>query len=126
MLTIEKRADGVLHIFADGQLTTDDYTDFVPRFERLAQEGRSPMRIELGPDFSGWSVAALWRDLKFDYAHGEQFGRIAVVGDKRWEKWGTELSNPVSPGEMRFFERGQEADAEEWLRSSGTAEAFDR
>ena len=118
MLTIEKRPDGVLNIFADGQLTTDDYTDFVPRFEQLAQEGPSPMRIELGPDFSGWSVAALWRDLKFDYAHREQFGRMAVVGDKRWEKWGAELSNPFFPGEMRFFERGREAEAEEWLSKS--------
>ena len=121
MLTIEKRADGVLAIHADGQLTTDDYTNFVPRFEQLAQQGPTPMRIELGPDFSGWSLAALWRDLKFDYAHKAQFGRIAVIGDKRWEKWGMDLSNPLSPGEMRFFERGQEADAEEWLLSGKTA-----
>ena len=117
MLTIEKRADGVLHIFADGQLTTEDYAGFVPRFETLAGEGPTAMRIELGPAFTGWSLAALWRDLKFDYRHREQFGRMAVIGDKRWEKWGTDLTNPLFPGEMRFFERGQEADAEEWLLS---------
>ena len=117
MLTIEKRADGVLRIFADGQLTTDDYADFVPRFEQLARQGASPMRVELGPDFGGWSVAALWRDLKFDYAQRQQFGRIAVIGDRRWEAWGTELADPAFPGEMRFFESGRESDAEEWLLS---------
>lgn len=117
MLTIEKRADGVLGIFADGQLTTDDYADFVRRFEQLVRQGPNPIRIELGPDFSGWSVAALWQNMKFDYGHGEQFGRIAVIGDRCWEEWGTELTDPVFPGEMHFFERGQEADAEEWLLS---------
>ena len=117
MLTIEKRSDGVLRIFADGQLTTADYAAFVPRIEQLARQGPAPMRIELGPDFSGWSVAVLWQNMKFDDAIGKQFCRIAVIGDSRWEQWGTELADPASSGQMRFFERGQESRAEEWLLS---------
>ena len=119
MLTIEKRADGVLHIFADGQLTTEDYVDFVPRFEALAGSGPAPMLIELGPAFTGWSLAALWRDLKFDYRHREKFGRMAVIGDQRWEKWGTELTDPLFPGARRFFERLEAEQAEKWLRGGG-------
>jgi len=119
VLTIEKRADGVLHIVADGQLTTEDYAEFVPRFEKFAQAGPNAMRIELGPSFTGWSLAALWRDIRFDLRHWKQFGRMAVIGDKRWEKWGTDLTDPFVPGEMKFFERGSEAEADEWLRSRG-------
>ena len=119
MLTIDRRPDGILAIYADGQLTTDDYTQFVPRFEALAQGGPTPMRIELGQAFTGWSVPALWRDLKFDYRHGGQFGRTAVIGDKRWEKWGTQLTDPFFPGEMRFFERSRSDEAEQWLRGGG-------
>lgn len=117
MLTVEKRPDGVLLIRADGQLTTEDFAEFVPRFEELARSGPNPMRIELGPDFTGWSIAALWRDIKFDFQHWKQFGLIAVIGDKRWEDWGTKLTDPFFPGEMRFFERGSEAEAEAWLQS---------
>lgn len=117
MLTIEKPSDGVLRIFADGQLTTDDYAGFVPRFEQFARQGPVPLRIELGPDFSGWNLAVLWRNMKFDQTNEEQFGRIAVIGDSRWEQWGTELTDPASSGQMRFFERGQESLAEEWLLS---------
>ena len=116
MLTMEKRSDGVLRIFADGQLTTDDYAAFVPRFEEFTRHGPAPLRIELGPDFTGWSLAVLWRNIRFDQTSGEQFGRIAVIGDGRWEQWGTELTDPAS-GQMRFFERGQEAGAEKWLLS---------
>ena len=119
MLTIEKRSDGVLQICADGQLTTDDYATFVPQFEQLARPGPVSIRIELGPDFSGWSLAVLWRNIEFDQTNGEQFGRMAVIGDSRWEQWGTELADPVSSAQMRFFERGQEAMAEEWLLSQG-------
>ena len=117
MLTIEKRTDGVLRIYADGQLTTDAYADFVPRFEQLAKDGPNPMRIDLGPAFGGWSVAALWQDVKAGFGEGELFRRIAVVGDRRWEEWGKELTGNGPSGEMRFFERGREADVEEWLLS---------
>ena len=115
MLTIARRPDGVLHILADGQLTAEDFGSFVPRFEALAGEGPAAMLIELGPGFSGWSPGGLWQDLRFDATHWRQFGRIAVLGDKRWEKWGTKASAPLFPGEMRFFEREKRRAAEEWL-----------
>ena len=117
MLTIDRGTDGVLYIFADGQLTTQDYANFVPRFEQLARLSH-PMSIELGPNFTGWSLGGFWRDLKFDAEHAEQFGRIAILGDKRWEKWGTEASDPFFPGEMRFFGNDEKGQAERWLRGA--------
>lgn len=117
MLTIEKRSDGILHIVADGQLTTEEYVEFVPRFEALADR-RRPVLIELGPGFTGWTLGALWRDLKFDVEHRKQFGAIAIVGDKRWEEWGTEMSAPFFPGEMRFFEVAERFKAEQWLKQT--------
>ena len=119
MLTIDRRADGVLHIVADGQLTTEDFDGFIPRFDALAGEGPTPLVVELGPNFSGWSLGGLWSDLKFDFKHRRQFGRIAVLGDKPWQKRMTEVSNPVCPGEMRFFEGSQRDEAEHWLREGG-------
>ena len=117
MLTIEKQPDGVLRIHADGQLTTDAYADFVRRFEQLAQNGPCPLRIDLGPDFSGWSVAALLHDHKVPSAKGELIGRIAVVGDGRWEEWANELTDTPFAEEMRFFEVDRAAAVEEWLLS---------
>ena len=116
MLTIERRADGVLHVFADGQLTTEDFEGFVPRFDALAGDWPRPMLVELGASFSGWSLGGLWNDLKFDFHHRQQFGRIAVLGDKFWQKRVTEAWNPLFPGEMRYFEAAKRDEAEQWLR----------
>jgi len=119
MLTIERRADGVLHIVADGQLTAEDFDGFVPRFDALAGDGPNAMLVELGPNFSGWSLGGLWNDLKFDFRHRRQFGRIAVLGDKPWQKRVTEVSNPLFSSDMRFFELSQRDEAEQWLRGGG-------
>lgn len=117
MLIIERRPDGLLHIRADGQLTTEGHTEFVPQCERLAHPS-SPMLSKLESGFTGWTLPALWRDLKFDAAHGDQFGRMAVIGDKKRETWGVEASDPFFPGEMRFFESARRDEAEAWARGS--------
>lgn len=117
MLRIEDEDGGVIRIRADSLLTTEDYAEFVPDFERLVG-GRHrpiPMLIELGPSFGGWTLGGLWRDLKFDVEHRQQFGRIAIVGDEKWQEWGSEASNLFFDAEVRFFERSHRQDAEQWL-----------
>ncbi len=117
MLQIEDTKAGYLHISVDGELDASDYRDFVPRFEALARAKSPPlpMLIELGSQFSGWSLAGLWQELKFDLTHAEVFGPIAVVGDNRWERWGTEVSDPFFNAELRYFETAHKHRAESWL-----------
>lgn len=118
MLMIEKRPDGILHILADGRLTADDYARFVPRFERLAK-GPTPILMELKPGFRGWTPVGLLCDLKFDLQHRSRFGRIAVIGRKRWERWLTAASSLLFPYEIRFFDAEEMAEAEAWLARTG-------
>jgi len=114
MLTIEEN-NGLVWIRASGTLESQDYDQFTSRFERIAarERGSVPMVIELASDFSGWDLGGIWRDLKFDVKHQETFGRIAIVGDKKWQEWGTKLFDPLFPSaEMCFFEPANLSDAE--------------
>ncbi|NIJ62527.1 STAS/SEC14 domain-containing protein [Qipengyuania flava] len=118
MLKIDEE-NGLLRIRASGQLESSDYDDFVPRFEQLVgrKPGKLPIVIELASDFAGWDLPGLWRDLKFDTRHQDSFGKIAIVGDAKWEEWGTRLSDPLFRAEMKFFESSQHQVAESWVRS---------
>tara|TARA_R110002049_G_scaffold72267_2_gene186441 strand:+ start:3875 stop:4255 length:381 start_codon:yes stop_codon:yes gene_type:complete len=112
--------NGLIRIRASGTLKSSDFDRFVPLFERIAAlEPRSvPMLIELAPDFSGWELGGLWRELKFDVKHQDKFGRIAIVGDKNWQEWGTKLSNPLFPSaDQRFFGPAEIDTAETWART---------
>ena len=113
-LTEEAR---ILVIRAGGKLTLADYDRFVPIFERIAakESASVPMLIELASNFSGWDLSGLWRDLKFDAKHQDKFGRIAIVGNKNWQEWGTKLFDPLFPSaEMRFFDSNEIDSAELW------------
>lgn len=114
---------GLVRIRAGGTLEASDYDRFVPQFERIAwrDTGTVPMVIELAPDFSGWDVGGLWRDLKFDVKHKDSFGRIAIVGDSKWEEWGTKAFDPLFTADMKFFQPAERDAAESWARADGSA-----
>lgn len=116
MLEIEGE-NGLVRIKAGGTLESSDYDRFVPLFERIAarEQGAVPMVIELASDFSGWDVGGIWRDVRFDLKHKDQFGRIAIIGTREWHEWATKLSDALfPPAEMLFFEPDAEERAEHW------------
>ncbi|MEO8249116.1 MAG: STAS/SEC14 domain-containing protein [Burkholderiales bacterium] len=122
--TLTDPETGYLYLRADGELTQQDYEHLAPPMAKLLDSrGKSlPIMIELGPDFSGWSMKALWEEIKFDAEHRKQFGRIAVVGDGKWEQWGTEISDFFLDAEMQFFTHAKRANAEQWLRGEPLTE----
>lgn len=110
---------GLVRVTAGGKLTEADYDRFEPLFEKIAGRtpGTVPMVIELTPGFDGWDLRALWREVRFDMRHHDCYSRIAVVGDKRWEEWGTKLSDPLFPSaRIRFFKPQDRDEAEHWAR----------
>lgn len=59
----------------------------------------------------------LWKDLKLDARYIGYFDRIAVVGDKKWHEWGTQLVDPITREELKFFPLDQTDEAWEWITS---------
>jgi hypothetical protein len=117
MLTMETDDSGMVLIKASGRLSKADYDRFVPDFERIAGV-RRPVRILIElDDFHGWDLPGLWQELKFDTTHQSDMGRVAIVGDRAWQEWGTRLSKPFFKAELRYFDRDQ-ADARAWLTES--------
>jgi hypothetical protein len=115
MLTMETDDAGIVVIKVSGKLSKADYQRFVPEFERIARE-RGPLRLLIQiDDFRGWDLPAPWEELKFDTTHQHDMSRVAIVGDKAWQKWGTLLSKPFFRARMRYFERDQAAAARAWL-----------
>jgi len=61
------------------------------------------MLIQL-KDFKGWSAGALWEETKFGARHFSDIERLAIVGDKQWEKTMAEFIAPFSGAEVKYFD----------------------
>jgi hypothetical protein len=113
----EKNGGRVVEVRVAGKLTHDDYREFVPAFERLIKQyGKVRVLLEMA-DFHGWEAAALWDDIKFDMKHFSDIERLAMVGDKAWEKGMSAFCRPFTTARIRYFDKSAIEEARLWLES---------
>lgn len=122
-MSIEKREleDGkTLEIHVTGKLSAEDYRHFVPEFDRLVQKnGKLNLLFEMH-DFHGWDAGALWQDLKVDARHFNHIERLAMIGEKSWQKWMASFCKPFTTAEIRYFTHDETEAAREWLIGRST------
>jgi hypothetical protein len=114
----EKNSGKILEVRVSGKLAHEDYQHFVPEFERLVKtNGKIRVLFEMA-DFHGWEGGALWDDIKFDLKHFSDVERLAMVGDKKWEKGMSVFCKPFTTAKICYFDRAAIADARAWLEQN--------
>lgn len=96
--------DRTLGFKLSGKLRDEDYETFVPRVdEAVAREGKVRM-VAWFHDFEGWDAHALWDDIRFATTHCNKIDRLALVGEKKWEKWMAKVCKPFTRAEVKYFD----------------------
>jgi len=114
--TIETGSEKVLGVKLRGTLHDDDYKQFEPQIETvLTREGKVRLFVQFD-DFHGWDMQAAWDDFKFGLKHYSDFERIAMVGDRKWEKWMAALCKPFTKAQLRYFDKTEVEAAWKWIR----------
>jgi hypothetical protein len=107
----------VLEIHLTGKLVTEDYENFVPAVERLVQQhGKINMLVDMHV-LHGWTAGALWEDTKFALHHFHDIGRLALVGEAKWEKGMATFCKPITTAEVRYFDRAKIDEARTWVEA---------
>lgn len=129
MANMQTAAPTLLRLRVDGDLPELDSARLIRLLDELARQCSEPISvlIELGPQFSAQHLRALWQMLKVQTQHRSLLGAVAVVGDPGWA-FPTHLASAFHTEPVRFFERGDEAQAEIWLRqcAEGSAPGCER
>jgi hypothetical protein len=98
-----------------GKLHDEDYQYFVPLVDKaIAEDGKVNLLVHFH-DFHGWDMQALWDDIKFSTTHCTKINRIALVGDKQWEKWMAVVCKPFTLAHVRYSDAAEMDAAKAWL-----------
>jgi hypothetical protein len=112
---IENNGGKLLEVHVTGKLADEDYQRFVPQFERLiARHGKIRVLFEMS-QFHGWEAKALWDDIKFDLKHFKDIERLAMVGEKKWQKGMAAFCKPFTTATVRYFDHNDTDAARVWL-----------
>jgi len=115
-IELAELADGkTLEVRVSGKLTGEDYNHFVPAIDALIQKAGKIKILFIMHDFHGWEMGALWEDIKFDATHFSKIAKIAMVGEKAWEKWMSVVCKPFTTSSIKYFDAGEVEAARQWL-----------
>ena len=99
-----------------GKLHDEDYKHFVPAVEKVIEEHGKIRMLAKFHDFHGWDAHAVWDDIKFATKHCADMERVALVGEKTWEKWMAKVCAPFTLAKVRYFDAGEIDAAWSWLK----------
>jgi len=112
---LQTNSSKIIGLKLSGKLHDEDYKAFVPLLEACLAAGEKVCLFALFEDFHGWDIHAAWDDMQLAVKHYADFQRIALVGDRAWEKWMAMLCKPFTQAEVRYFDAFKVEDAWAWL-----------
>ena len=104
-----------LSLKAQGKLTHKDYETITPMINSALAEVKEPkVKVFIdGTELEGWEPRAAWDDFKLGLKHGNEFEKIAIYGNKKWQEITAKIGGWFISGETKYFEN--EEDAITWL-----------
>jgi hypothetical protein len=104
---IERSGSNIfLSLKATGKLTHQDYETITPMIDSALGDVKGP-KVKVLFDMTeleGWEARAAWDDFKLGLKHGNQFGKIAIYGNKGWQEMAAKVGSWFISGEAKYFE----------------------
>ena len=114
--SLEQHPDRLLVLRVGGELKKSELDAVQSDFVEKIAGGESVKLLVLLENFTGWERGEQWGDTDFFFSHRHEFGKIAVVGDPRWEAQVLAFTGAgLRKGPVKMFPETAEAEARAWL-----------
>jgi hypothetical protein len=117
MHQLTRSEDNLVTVRVSQKLTEHDYERLIPAWQRLLEAPGSFRMLFVMEDFHGWEPGAAWDEFCFDVRHAGEIEGVAMVGEKRWQKWLAQIGGTFLPERVRYFDLADLAEAECWVRA---------
>lgn len=114
---LDGSADNVLGFKVSGKIKKDDYDELVPTVKAAVDSAGSVNLLLDMTEFKWEAISAWGADVRFGHDYRKKIGKMAIVGDKRWEKWLAKAAAPFYANEAKYFTSADIDAAWTWVRA---------
>ncbi|HQU16943.1 MAG: hypothetical protein B7Z66_06450 [Chromatiales bacterium 21-64-14] len=113
---LEESTENVLGYSLGEQITKQEFRELSNSLEQAIDEtGRIRLLLDLDR-LKGVHPGAVLEHLKFTLRRAGKIERMAVVGNRTWEKWWPDIHHCFAKAELKHFGEAELQDAWSWLR----------
>lgn len=121
---LEAHREGrLLEIHLSDTLLHEDYKQWLPVLEEYIDRHGTVRLLVFLRNFSGWDVAALWDDIKFEFTHYSNIEQIALIGESRWQEGMAMFCKPFTAAKVKYFDESKVNEAVRWINDHPETEA---
>ncbi len=113
IMTTEK--DNLIATTLEGKITEADVGHIRSRIDEILKNNRKVDFYFEMHDFHGYDMKGFWADLKVDRAHVSDYGKMAFVGDKKWQEWAAKATDLATDSDVRYFDISEKGKAKGWI-----------
>ncbi len=108
----------IVAIRTSGKLDKNELDALLPQIEeRIKKHGKINFFWEM-VSFEGWTTLGFLQDRLFDIKHANDFRKIAMVGEKKWEEIIADVLNVFTHAQLKYFDVAQRQEALEWIMAN--------
>ncbi|MUG91405.1 STAS/SEC14 domain-containing protein [Scytonema sp. UIC 10036] len=107
--------NNIVEISVEGKITEADFDHVIAQLKADIEKHGKLRILEEIRSFTGIDPIALWKDVRFGFAHVNDFTHAAVVADAKWMRTFAEAVSSVLSVEVKAFEASQIEAARTWL-----------
>jgi hypothetical protein len=114
---IDTKKENLIAAKLSGTLTKADIETLHPMIHAVVNKGHKvDWYIELAQELS-YDRAGLMENFKVDALHLSDYGKIAIVGNKKWQEWISNASNYLTSSEIKFYDVAEKDQALQWAQA---------
>ncbi len=114
--SINLEKENLIATTLEGKISKSDVEKIHSRIHEILKKNQKIDFYFEMHDFQGYEFEGLWEDLKVDISHLSDYGKMAFVGDKKWQEWTAKATNFFTSSEVKFFELKDKEEAKKWVR----------
>lgn len=87
-----------------GNISKSDVEKIHPLIHNIIENGKKVDFYFEMEDFTGYTLKGFWEDIKVDSAHISDYGKMAFVGEKKWQEFATKVTDFFTSSEVKYFD----------------------
>ncbi|MCI5055224.1 MAG: STAS/SEC14 domain-containing protein [Flavobacteriales bacterium] len=114
---IDTKKENLIAARLSGKLDEANLKTIHQRIHQIIDKGQKVDFYFEMEDFEGYTLKGFWEDLKIDSAHLGDYGKMAFVGNRKWQEWAAKAIDFFIKSEVKFFDISEEQQAQNWIKS---------
>jgi|TARA_R100000935_G_scaffold26814_1_gene46874 SpoIIAA-like len=112
---IETKKENLIAAKLSGKLNEENLKTVHERIHRIIDSGHKVNFYFEMEDFEGYTLKGFWEDIKTDAAHIDDYGKMAFVGEKKWQEWAAKATDFFTSSEVKYFDLKDKEQAKIWI-----------